>query len=153
MQANMDLTIKKFFKSVQDYTSKMRALYTEKAAQSRLDKAEAELCQVKQNIKKLSEMEDNDNEKYKLAYRTTGVSVGACLFMKPGSDNNCAYHAFIGAIREIVAYYEQSSFVRNPDNVLKAIKSWNYQTSTSLLKDFVYPFLPLSHFAVKNKVK
>jgi len=153
MQANMDLTIKKFFKSVEDYTSKMRALYTDKAAQSRLDKEKSRLSEIKQNVEKLSMMEDNDDEKYKLAYKTMGTGVSASLFMKPNSVDNGAYWAFVEAVREIVAYYERGSLGREPDAVLKAIKSWNYQTSTSLFKDFVYPFLPLSHFAVKNQEK
>lgn len=153
MQTNMDLTIRKFFETVQDYTSKICALYTDKAAQSRLDKAKAQLSEIKQNIEKLSVMGDYDDEKHKLAYQTMGTSVNAGLFMKPNSNNNGAYLAFVHVVREIVDYYKQSSFGRNPDGVLKAIKSWNYQISTNLLKDFVYPFLPLSHFAVKNKVK
>ena len=149
MQANIDLTVKKFFDSVQNYTSKIRALYTDKAAQRMLDRAETQLSEVKQNIKKLSEMEDYDYEKYKLAYQTMGTNVNASLFIKPNSNNKGAYHAFVAVVREIVNYYKQSPFVRTPENLLRAIKSWKYQTSTSLLKDFVYPFLPLSYFAEK----
>ncbi|MBR0212300.1 MAG: hypothetical protein IJQ55_01715, partial [Alphaproteobacteria bacterium] len=80
-------------------------------------------------------------------------TVEAELFTKPYSRDYSVFQAFIRVITSITQYYMGQALYRNPKAVLGAIKSWKYQTSTSIFKDFVYPFLPLSHFAAKIKVK
>ena len=153
-QMNIDLTIKQFFEDVEKYIAKIRALYVEEAAKQELDNMFTKYLELKKQIEYAIKLPDSQiDERRKLLSRIFGNTVEAELFTKPYSRDYSVYRAFCDVINTMTNYYSVQVLSRNPEALLDKIKSWKYQTSTSIFKDFVYPFLPLSHFAAKIKVK
>lgn len=148
---DMDATLQKFFEDVDSYTNKIYAMYHEPAQKKQLDAGRVKYKKLKDDIMRLVMMDDNDPDKYLFSNKIFGTEVDAHLFEKPNSGNYFPYRAFVSVIREITEYYRQSAFMRNPEKLLKAIKNWKYHTSTSLLKDFRFPFMPLTRFAERVK--
>ena len=153
-QMNIDLTIKQFFEDVEKYIAKIRALYVEEAAKQELDNRFTKYLELKKQIEYAIKLPDSQiDERRKLLSRIFGSTVRAELFVKPYSRDYSVYRTFCDVINTMTNYYSVQVLSRNPEALLDKIKSWKYKTSTSIFKDFVYPFLPLSHFAAKIKVK
>ena len=153
-QMNIDLTVKQFFEDVEKYIAKIRALYVEEAAKQEFDNMFIKYTELKKQIEYAVKLPDSQiDERRKLLSRIFGNTVRAELFVKPYSRDYSVYHAFCDVINTMTNYYRVQVLSRNPEALLDKIKSWKYKTSTSIFKDFVYPFLPLSYFAVKTEVK
>lgn len=147
----MNLTVRNFFDSVYAYADKMVALYTDQKEKQKLVNNVKIIKKIQRQIEDMADIDDI-TEKYNIAYNVMSTAVAPELFMKPNSDDNSAYHAFRHVLRGITEYYKNSNrYGDYPDMILKPLKNWHYKKSSSVLKDFIYPFLPLSHFASKAK--
>ena len=152
-QLNIELAIDNFFKSVDAYTKKMSALYTDERYLAKINEELACVQRKKEQIQKLrsiSNWDANYNYANKIKYDYSDLEY---IFRKPNRENDfSARQAFLDVFYQIVDFYTNKSFDKNPEALLMTIKKWNYTISNSVFKDYVYPFLPLTHF-VKVKVK
>lgn len=149
----MKLIVKNFFDSVYSYTGKMSALYVDEMAKAQLARAIASLHEIQQQIEQIQSSTDSQ-ERYRLASELyVAGDVRAEVFMKPGSQNNSIYWAFVEVIREIANFYKTySPFFQNDAALDKALAKWYYHMSNSLFKDFVYAIYP-GHYAKKAMEK
>lgn len=79
---------------------------------------------------------------------TTAGTPGCQAFVKPGSVDNSALVAYRDVVRGITEYLLYYGLCE--ESFLKPLKQWNYVISNRPLKDFIYPFLSLKHFMVKD---
>ncbi|MBO7644734.1 MAG: hypothetical protein J6S57_00310 [Alphaproteobacteria bacterium] len=152
MNANIELTIENFFKSVYTYVDGIAELYTK---QNDKDAIKAQIETIKNQQKQIQEMmlaHSKGADAYKLNQMQwniiTAGTPGWQAFIKPGSVDNSALVAYRDVIRGITEYLY---YGLREESFLKPLKQWNYVISNRLLKDLIYPFLPLKHFMVKKE--
>lgn len=142
-QLNMKPLIKSFFDSADGYIQKMRGLYVDEMDLDLFNREMPkfyELRRVAESIPDTTEWDD----RYKKIDELIKMSVRAGLFMKPNSYDNSTYRAFFDFIRCLADYYGRRI---GDKKILAAYKNWCYNISNNRLKDFIYPFVPVSFFA------
>jgi len=87
---------------------------------------------------------------YELSYMLLSYGFNSDMFIDPKRPtDNSIYLAYSNVIAKIAECYQSDE--GGEENLLRALKNWNYKMSTNKLKDFYYPFLSLDHFVVKEK--
>ena len=150
MRKDMNLTVRKFFDSVYEYTDKIFRLYDTPFAHQMFPEWTKTIKRIQRQIEEMSETDDIV-EKYNIAYKVMTTPVNPYLFMKPNSNDNETYAAFIGGLKGIVEYYQANHYGDYPDKMLIPLKKWYFKIAKSPLKDFYFPLLPLSYFAAKKR--
>ncbi|MBO4672079.1 MAG: hypothetical protein J5608_00305 [Alphaproteobacteria bacterium] len=148
---NMEKTIDRFFESVWKYADKVSAMYSGPEDKAVIEDQKQVLKKLEADVKRLPKINDL-HEKYIATtdFRGRDYSNMDKLFYKPSKNpKGEAYKAFVNVCLGIADYYQ--SEYSNPDVALAPMKQWYYTTATNKLKDFVYPFIPLSRFAEKDK--
>lgn len=141
-----DKTVEQFFNSVIEFLQ-MRA-------DKSCDVDERNL--IRRNIHRIRGIMFNPAENCDYAAQLRlGLVVQPDGFIRPGSRNNGIYRAYKGVEGAIDKYYSHKrqtlGYLARADSqdLLSAIKQWNYAKSTSLFKDFVFSFKSKESFAAK----
>ena len=151
MQKDMNLTVRKFFDSVYEYTDKIFRLYDTPFAHQMFPEWIKTIKRIQRQIEEMSETDDV-MEKYNITYKVMTTPINPYLFIKPNSADNQMYHAFIDVLRGITEYYRSANGNGDyPNMILMPLKQWYYKLSKNPLKDFYFQFLPLSYFSVKKR--
>lgn len=140
---DLDLTIKKFFASVDVYLKRM------------LDKAKnkQEYEQIMKTIKIVGKIAQAPRMFSNYEARVeANLEPDAEVFMRKDSAgrvvDNSVWQAFSQVLYAIEDYYNVFDTDKQ-NNLLKAIKNWNYRTSTSLFKSLVFKFKNPTAFAAR----
>ena len=127
----MIFTIREFFDSVYDYAAKNADLYTDEQDKQELKQAIEKLKKIQEKIEYIAKSDDI-SERYREGIKVNFIEVNQKLFIKPNSNDNHAYSAFLQVIRGIVIYYQSiSAYGDWPDYVLKPVKQWYIKTSNN----------------------
>lgn len=163
MQINMEATIKDFFKSAREYAGKIINMYTDPAQFEVLYMEYVKLSDLEKTIIKIANTPaaerrsaEFQNLVFDVMYGHGKFGINSNVFANPKLKETKweAFQAFTSVLYRIGEYYSSGCvFGNDPEPVLKAIKNWHYKTSRNIMKDFVYPFLPLSYFAKDRSEK
>lgn len=137
---DFDLTIKKFYESVEKFL--------EKRAAKPYDKGELQI--IKANIAKIKKIA-SDPKKYANynARIRDDVEVDADAFIKHGSRDNSVYTAFNGVLWILEDFYKNPNNEYYQNQLLARIKAWKLSQANNMLKSFYYSVVPNTYFAAK----
>ncbi len=139
-----DKTIEKFFTDVEAYLTKRMENAKDKKEQKNIQNTRFQWGMIKANPKKYINSRYDDMR-----------TLSADGFLR--CNDNYVYTAVrnvIDAIRKI--YYDRDNGLTHLEGMhtnefLGAYKLWKYRSSTSIFKDFTFPFRSAESFAVKAK--
>jgi len=152
MTKDIDATIKAFFMSVYEYVGKISDFYYFSGKNMAIIRYQEEVIKKQESlIAQLANEKCFGGDAGKLYEKVWEINTIECpsyhAFMKPGSDDNSALIAYREVIHGITDYLYYNM---EPVAFLRSLKKWNYVISDNPFKDFVYPFLPLKHFVIKE---
>lgn len=139
-----EATLQKFFAEAIVWLEKMKKRAANKAAQKNIEHAIDEVRTVAADPKKYATMRA-------LYAAGLGRSEVVSGFIPYGTDNNSVWHIYSDVMALLKDLYGKNEFSQEEakKKLLNSLKSIKYKNSSSLLKDFTYPFIPQSYFAVK----
>lgn len=137
-----DLTIKNFFESVITFLNKRTEKAKDKKEYLEIVKNIEIINKIGQDPKRLSDYGTRIKENLEPDFE------GFCKKNAKGIivDNSVCL-AFSQVLHAIDEYYNGNTLFNKEEHLLLAIKKWKYKTSTSLFKDFVFPFRSEKSFA------
>ncbi len=141
-----DLTIKNFFESVIAFLNKR----AEKA------KDKKEYLEIVKNIEIINKIAQDPKRFSDYGVRIKeNLEPSADVFCKMSANgvavDNSVWLAFSQVLHAIDEYYNSNNF-HTEEQLLLAIKKWKYKTSTSVFKDFIFPFKSAESFASRVSI-
>lgn len=142
---NYDATLKAFFAEIIKYLDNRATHAKDRVAFFRIERAREIVEKIAENPSKYA----NYNVRVK-----KDMIVDARAFM-PTSNDNSVFLLYRGVLNIISDLNSEIDWVRSNSqaSLLKALKQIKYKNATNIFKDFYYPFLPASKFAVQEKTK
>ena len=143
-----DATLQMFFAESIKYLEKLRTKTKDKKAVARINAA---IDMVKRIMAEPQKFAD-----YRVRVKE-GMENGelAEAFIPVGSQNNSvtlSFYAVLNAMGNLKSQYEWER-AEAQQKLLNALKGIKYRNSTSLLKDFTFPFKSSAYFAVQMQKK
>lgn len=139
-----DLTVKDFFKSVNEFLKKKIEKVTDKKEYEAIIKNIEIINKIAQSPKRLSDYDMRVKENLEPDFE------GFCKKNAKGIIfDNSIWLAFSQVLHAIDEYYNGNTIFDKEEHLLLAIKKWNYAKSTSLFKDIVFTFKSEKAFATK----
>ena len=155
MEQDYVQTIKAFFASVVEFTTHMASFYKDSEEKNSIYDTVNKIKDVEKQVLKL--IEERTNKPYDarvlndMVWKLTTVNYSPFAFMKPNSVDNSPMIAYRDVLRGIGEYYGLP--IQQKEKLLRPLKKWYYTVSTNKMKNFIYPFLPLKHFVLKDQTK
>ena len=151
MNKDIEVTIKKFFESVNNYAFNNARLYTDHKDATEIDKEIKVIIAQEKLIQNMLQERVKGFDAYKLnkmQWEIMGMEFpGYHVFMKTKSYDNSVLVAYRDVIRGLCEYLY---YGLREESFLRPLKQWYFLTSNKSMKGLIYPFLPLKHFIVKE---
>lgn len=140
-----DATLQKFFAENIKYLEKLRARAKDKVHADRVTAAIDIVKRVAANPSKFA----NYTARVKEGLESADIAMS---FIPQGSQDNkvyLTYNAVLNSMGDLKSSFEYRR-EQAQQELLKALKVIKYKNSSSLLKDFIFPFKSPAHFAVRS---
>lgn len=139
---NYDLTMQRFFDEVKKYLEKRATRAADRVEFDAINAAQVAVCMVARNPKQFS-------GQYDVLHKVAGRDVYSAF-----SINDGVYRVVENVIYSATDLDSEFEYTRHEaqKNLLNALNMIKYRNSGCLLKDLYKPFLPVTYYAVKEKV-
>lgn len=140
-----DATLQKFFEETLKFLDKRATRAHDKKELEKIKKARAQVETIAKDPKKYADY----NTRVK-----AGLEADARAFM-PNSQDNTVFIIYNRVLNSIENLNSDFDFERAKAQkfLLNMLKQMKYKNSTNLLKDFTFPFISPTRFAVKENTK
>lgn len=150
LYVDWDKTIAKFFASVEDVLDANYERLARKTKKSIDFYAEAQ--EFNRSFDKLHKIAENPRKYADYATRVKeDMVIAPSVFIPYGTQDNSLCLGYAQMMHTLENFYRNEKFDFEQQNLLVAIKKWNYTVSKNKFKDLYFGFLPLKYFAAKKQ--